>query len=152
MDEEEKSIRKYQGNGGYDSRKTFFLSKLLALFFIILVLILILKDANFNSHKGYYRYDDDVYYCISDDWYHYDGGWTEVGSTAPGPVAISANYDEYFISKSWDPSIETTDWNNSSYYDRYHTSNSSSDDNDSDYDWDSNDSWDSGNTDWGSDW
>ena len=152
MDEEEKSIRKNRGNGGYDGRKTFFLSKLLALFFIILVLILILKDANFNSHKGYYRYDDDVYYCISDDWYHYDGGWTEVSSTAPGPVAISANYDEYFISKSWDPSIETTNWNNSSYYDRYHTSNSSSDDNDSDYDWDSNDSWDSGNTDWGSDW
>ena len=143
---------KYPQKKGYNYKTTYFFAKLLAWLFIIGVLLLSFRGANFNTHKGYYRYDDEVYYCIRDDWYHYDGGWKEISSTAPAPVAISANYDEYFISKTWDSSIETTNWNYSSYYSRYNTSNSSSDDNYTDYNWDSNDSWDSGNTDWDSDW
>ena len=110
------------------------------------VVLSILRE---NRHRGYYKYDNDVYYYISDDWYMYDDGWHEVSSTAPGPATISENFDEYYVSDTWNSSIETTDWDNTSYYDRYH---SSSDDNDSDYDWGSDDSWDSGGTDWDSDW
>ena len=51
----------------------------------------------------------------------------------------------------WDSSI--IKFENSGYYeDHYESSGSSSSDYDSDYDWDSGDSWDSGGSDWDSDW
>ena len=140
------------GSGGRSGSGGGLFNGIRSLFYIVVVIIMIsvfVSSLRENRHRGYYSYDNDIYYYISDDWYVYDDGWREVSSTAPGPATISENYDEYYVSDTWDSSMGTTDWDESSYYDRYHSSN---DDNDSDYDWGSDDSWDSGGTDWDSDW
>ena len=104
------------------------------------------------SNNGYYQYRGDTYYRYDMDWYIYDhfSGWRDVesyGYTIPDEVYNADRNSEYYRGSSWDSSLNTTDWNNSEYHERYETSDS-----DSAYDWDSNDSWDSGNTDWDSDW
>ena len=102
-----------------------------------------------SDHNGYYRYGHSVYYNYDDHWFYYDtDNWVEVNQNDPIPKQISSNYDDYYISRYWDQSIDTTNWNDTSYYDRYHVES----DSDSDYDWGDNDTWDADNTDWGSDW
>ncbi|WP_035766734.1 zinc ribbon domain-containing protein [Butyrivibrio sp. NC2002] len=98
-----------------------------------------------NRHNGYYLYNGSYYYDYQDNWYVFDDDWYEVPLSDNAPSVISTNYDDYYVSDSWNSSIATTDWNNTSYYENFQSS-------DSDYDWDSNDSWDSNGTDWDSDW
>ena len=120
-----------------------------------------------NRHNGYYSYNGDTYYHYGNHWYIYDAAladygyetsdfsdsfWLEVDNNKNTDV-IESNYDDYYISKSWDSSIDATDWNNTNYYTDTHTSSYSDSDSDwSDYSWDSSDSWDSGGSDWDSDW
>ena len=63
---------------------------------------------------------------------------------------IKQNYDEYYISLEWNSSYPAGNWDNSEYYDQYHSSSDS--DSNSDYNWGSDGNWDSGGTDWDSDW
>ena len=59
-------------------------------------------------------------------------------------------YSLYVTVTIQNSSYSFDNWDNSSYYEEYHSNDTS--DYNSDYDWDSNDSWDSGGTDWDSDW
>ncbi len=120
----------------------------IAAFCILFGIALIMS---FPDHNGYYRYGHGVYYNYDDHWFYYDtDNWVEISQNDPIPREISSNYDDYYISRNWDQSMDTTNWNDTSFYDRYHVS--SDNDSDSDYDWGNNDTWDSDNTDWGSDW
>ncbi len=142
----------------YKKRKESFTDKLVNLlatgWFIAIIVILIstfiVKPIK-GIHNGYYQYDNYVLYKYQDDWFYWDyPSWYEVDRNDPIPQTISSDYDDYYLSRSWNSSIPSGDWDDSEYYDYYHTSSDS--DYDSDYDWGSDDSWDSGGTDWDSDW
>ncbi len=115
-----------------------------------------------GRHNGYYDYDDSIYYSYNGDWYYYDDdytySWTPVSKEDAIPQEIASNYDDYYLSKNWDSSISATNWDDTTYYEETHASTDSDDyyyddySNDSDYDWGGSDSWDSGGTDWDSDW
>ena len=96
--------------------------------------------------RGYYAIDDGLYYYQDSDWYYYDdygGDWIYYDD--PG------GYDWYgghYYGDSYDGFDDPADaFEASSYYVE------PSDDDDDDYgDSDLFDSWDSGDTDWDSDW
>lgn len=100
-----------------------------------------------NKKEGYYQTSDGIFYKIDNDVYEYtDSGWDY---TSYSTDYLDADDYVYMYDDSW-----STDWDmdssdrfeNTSYYDDYHSS-------DSDYDSGSSyDSWDSGGTDWDSDW
>ena len=116
--------------------------------FCVLFISTFISDFVKGRHNGYYGYNGQTYYSYNDDWYYFsDDDWHEVPYNDPAPQTISSNYDDYYMSKEWNSSIDATDWDESSYYNEHHSSDS-----DSDYDWGGNDSWDSDSTDWGSDW
>lgn len=105
-----------------------------------------------GRHNGYYNYNNTVYYNYDNNWYYYDDyydDWYETGSYDSGVSAIEQSYDDYYVSSDWNSDIQASDWNNTEYYEETHSSSS---DSDSDYDWDSGSDWDSGGTDWSSDW
>ena len=106
----------------------------------------------------YYRYNeatysafDGSYYLYVDDFYDYVPVPME---ELPADLAQhGADYEFDAAHVAWVDDYEFTD---SPYYEEhlastYESSDNSSDD-DSDWDWDSGDSWDSGGTDWDSDW
>ena len=121
---------------------------------ILIILIFSIISARINSaqhkHDGYYNYNDTVYYSYGNNWYYYLDDWYPVDSYDPGVSEISSSYDDYYMSENWTTDMDATDWDDSEYYETEHSSSSS--DSDSDWDWDSSDSWDSGGTDWDSDW
>lgn len=55
--------------------------------------------------------------------------------------------NSYSNAQTWDDGTTFSDVKQSTVYEDNHTSSS-----DSNYDWGGTDSWDSGGTDWGSDW
>ncbi len=132
--------------------KSFFsdISVILAVIFIILGIIGTIIDFIDSRHNGYYQYNDGIYYIYDSHWYYYDDSysWTEVSKYEAIPQEIASSYDDYYLSRDWDTSIDATNWNDSSYYEQTHSNDSY----DSDYDWGNDDSWDSGGTDWDSDW
>lgn len=104
-----------------------------------------------NSYKhpdGYYKYDGNLFYYKSSDWYYYDdyySDWYAVEGYDTSELYDSSR--EYY---QGDDSRWATDWGaydfeNSQAYSDYVESHNS--DSDSSYD-----SWDSGSTDWDSDW
>lgn len=125
--------------------------------FIVLWLVLVFFIVSSNMYKekytGYYRYHNQVYYSVGyQDWYYYSNS---VGDWLPTEQPFNRDYySECYIGKSysdalnddyWDGSAPYfSDFRNSDYYDDY---NWSSDSSGSSYD-----SWDSGSTDWDSDW
>lgn len=105
---------------------------------------------------GYFATSDGYYYHYGfdydTDWYYYDSysDWVPVNTEAlPADLAHPSEVNDFFYTSTWDPSVQFTDFTESEEYQEHY---SSSDSSDSDYDWDSSDSWDSGGTDWGSDW
>ena len=98
----------------------------------------------FTPNRGYYRYNDSYYYYQSGSWYLYDYyyGWDR--TTAPSE--LKSNYKEYYDDSAYDYKYGIDRFEDSSYY--VEPSSSS----DSSSDWSSSDSWDSGSTDWDSDW
>ncbi|MBP3196948.1 MAG: hypothetical protein J6N21_08070 [Butyrivibrio sp.] len=112
-----------------------------------------------NRHNGYYNYDSNYIYSYQDDWYYWDDSeWIFIDQDIPDNKAIindiESNRDEYYLSKEWNSTYTFDNWDNSPYYQQYQSSDTSDHDSDrdTDYDWDSNDSWDSGGTDWDTDW
>lgn len=99
-----------------------------------------------SQHKndGYYSTGDGtVYYHYGSNWYYtYDindaGYWYEADDFP------AADYEEYSLGEDWNSDWGVSDFQNSSTWAELHESSSSSS---SDYD-----SWDSGGTDWDSDW
>lgn len=114
-----------------------------------------------RTARGYYSYGDDLYYYLPDyGYYYYDYAdynyngiydWELVDDSYfyGLPYYDSFAYDEYY-----DSSYGYYDFYDTYYYSDYQESNSSSSyDSDTDYGYDYDyDSWDSGDTDWGSDW
>ena len=128
----------------------------------LIAMAMIICAALFHGrHIGYYQYNDTVYYNDNTSWYYYDDySWRRVQTTDPAPDVIKQNYDDYYLSGRWNSTIDSSDWNNSIYSRSSSSGTRSGSDSgwtsswssDSDYDWGGGDSWDSGGTDWGSDW
>jgi len=112
--------------------------------FYIAIIGVAIGISAFTPHRGYYRYNDSYYYYQSGSWYLYDYyyGWDKVTA----PEELKENYKEYYDTSAYDYSYGIDRFEDSSYY--VEPSSSS----DSSSDWSSSDSWDSGSTDWSSDW
>ena len=96
-----------------------------------------------HHSDGYYQFNNgDIYYHYGDDWYHDDTdfGWIE---TDPPSESQGGDISQYFLGEDYDTDWEVSDFKDSAIYEELNSSESSS----SDYD-----SWDAGDTDWGSDW
>ena len=97
-----------------------------------------------HREDGYYGVGDGtVYYHYGSDWYYtYDtndsGFWYEAEDFP------AANYADYSLGEDWNSDWGVSDFKSSSTWDEISQSHSSGS---SDYD-----SWDSGDTDWDSDW
>lgn len=106
-----------------------------------------------TRHNGYYNYENTVYYKDSSHWYYYDDDYYSWYETSEPYQYDENNTDPYYMGNSysnaqtWDNGSTFSDVKQSTVYEDNHTSS-----NDSDYDWGGGDSWDSGGTDWGSDW
>lgn len=100
------------------------------------------------AHKkdGYYRFDnsDTLWYQYGTNWYYSDSGSSDWYSGEP--IYIGEKQD-YYLGDDFDSDWGSTDFKDSDTWDSMHSSDSSSDSYSSDYD-----SWDSGGTDWSSDW
>ena len=132
----------------------------LIIFIIVLAAYLLMSKAG-HRHDGYYNYNDTVYYNYDNNWYYYDDtydDWYQTDTYDPGVDSITESYDDYYVSEDWNSDMDASDWDDSYYYDETHSSSSSDYDSDydssydSDWDWDSGSDWDSGGSDWDSDW
>lgn len=114
--------------------------------------------ADTDISKGYYSCDDRYFYHIESDyqsgWYEYSySDWSDVDyDELPGDLKHNSIVNDFYYTPTWDASTQITDFTTSYAYEEYVDSHSSSSSDDSDYDWDSGSSWDSGDTDFGSDW
>ncbi|MBR1558640.1 MAG: zinc-ribbon domain-containing protein [Clostridia bacterium] len=120
--------------------------------FVILVVVLALAFAVFSflavrhenrvhAHDGYYRFNDDaLYYRYGDDWYYddYYYDWV-IWNSIPYD-----DYESYYIGSDYDDGWGYSDFAYSDAWESIQDENRTSS---SDYD-----SWDSGGTDWSSDW
>lgn len=115
---------------------------------LVVMLLLTAALAGYSRHQhrndGYYGTGDGtVYYHYGPRWYYTDdtnsaGYWYET-DTFP-----ASDYEEYALGEDWSSDWGVSDFKSSSTWDEINESHSSSS---SDYD-----SWDSGDTDWDSDW
>ena len=98
--------------------------------------------------RGYYRYNDEYYYCQGGNWYYYDDGWLPVIADS----ALTDHYDDYYESTVFNREYGVTDFASSGYYDpnTYENDGNWNDDDDDDWDW-GDDDWDDIG-DWDSDW
>ena len=121
------------------------------IFLMILVMISVLGDIN-PQHNGYYSINNQLYYRAGSNWYHYNDYSDDWSRSYNVPSAFnSSNWEDYQNTSSHHGPY--TSFESTYYYRNWKTdSNSgSSYSNDDDHDWSSND-WDSGYTDWNSDW
>ena len=154
-------------------RQTSLLKKLLIFFAILLLVSMLMRSCSSTPtadlSPGYYNYDGGTYYHTQQDdsWYSYDNGsWSPIHNI-PGVIIQSGS--DYFSGSGYHYSSSYgvpyySDFSESEYYDDYadswepssssssSSSSWSSYDDDDDWDWDSSDSWDSGYSDWDSDW
>jgi len=106
---------------------------------------------------GYYLVNNEYYYHYNSSadsgWYRYDKSsedWHPAShSTLPAELRNNETAENYYYQSTWDPATQTTDFTTS---DAYKNETARRDNDDSDYDWDSGSDWDSGGTDWDSDW
>lgn len=118
------------------------------------------RDHNASSTiaKGYYQVDDDILYHLGDyyydGWYGYDSDddeWYALDMDAvPEALHHPSIAEDFYFTPTWDASTQFSDFEDTDTY--RDASKQWNNDDDSDYDWGSNDSWDSGDTDWDSDW
>lgn len=100
-----------------------------------------IADHRAHANDGYYRFDDDgIYYLYGGDWYYDDpyDDWV-----AREPVYYD-DYTDYYMGSSYDTEWGYSDFRQSETWDQIqedeHTTSSDYSD------------WDSGDTDWDSDW
>ena len=96
-----------------------------------------------HANDGYYRSENNYYYRYGNDWYTsyddvsgIDDGWYEIGG--------EPNYEVEYLGDDYDSDWEVSDFKSSDTWQEIVESHSSDS---SDYD-----DWDSGDTDWDSDW
>lgn len=112
--------------------------------FIIIVLITIFNNCRLHKNDGYYRFTNDP----SVTWYHYGNDWyySDIGTSSwhTGDPGYGDSYTDYYAGDDYSSDWGVTDFKDSTTWDSIQSDSSSSS---SDYD-----SWDSGGTDWDSDW
>lgn len=97
-----------------------------------------------HKNDGYYQFNNDTtWYHYGDDWYYTDND-TSVGGWYYDTPPVEGNYSDYYIGDDYNSDWGVSDFEESTTWDSIQESHSSSS---SDYD-----SWDSGGTDWDSDW
>lgn len=117
---------------------------LIAATVIVIALVaffMIRADKRAHAHDGYYRFDDaGLYYLYGSTWYYDDGyyDWYVVDD-----MDYDGGYDDYYLGGDYDSGWGYSDFGESPAWEQIQADRSSS----SDYD-----SWDSGGTDWSSDW
>lgn len=113
-----------------------------------------------RKKQGYYKdADNGMYYHLDDDWYYWnDSGWYPYYEDVGDWEYLGSDYEpEYSDYGVWEDFSDTgyyeEDVNEHSYED-HHDEYSHEDHDDYDDDWSSDDfdDWDSGDTDWDSDW
>lgn len=142
-----------------------------AIIFMFATAITYVINTNYIKHHTarYYNYDNQIYCEYDEKYYKYDtdaGDYTFI-SRGSVPDEILDNGDSYTWHYSEDAWIGNsfTEFTSSDYYSDnittystysgssvYDYDSGSSYSNDSSYDWDSGSSWDSGGSDWDSDW
>lgn len=107
--------------------------------FVALTIFFISQELKKPS-RGYYHYDDGLYYYQDDYWYYYydDYGWYP----AENQPELNEKWADYYEGATIADDGSIVNFEMTEYYS--HTDSSSS--------WSSSDSWDSGSTDWSSDW
>lgn len=113
-------------------------------FFLIAAIFAIFDKTPPN---GYYNYQGTEYYHQGSSWYYYDKETDDWYKSTTDIDIDEDNADQYRIYTHESSDFESSSWYDSGSYD-------DDDDYDSDYDWGSSSSsdWDSGSTDWDSDW
>ncbi len=117
-----------------------------------------------RTESGYYHCNSGYYYHLTgiydDDWYYFDDDtWQSVDYAAlPEQLQHPSAAQDFYYTPVWDAETQLTDFEDSPLYQQIvqtepgETEAQTRSDSDSDFNWDSNDSWDSGDTDWDSDW
>lgn len=122
---------------------------------IAMVLAVLAFTSAFGPSDGYYAYtaEDALiedYYYLGGSWYYFDNGQEYNDYTwhkTKVPSELSKNWEQYYQGKDYSETYGVSDFMDTTYYTDYESSH----DSDS-YDWGSTDSWDSGYTDFSSDW
>ena len=117
-----------------------------------------------RTESGYYHCGSGYYYHLTgiydDDWYYFDDDtWQSVDYAAlPEQLQHPSAAQDFYYTPVWDAETQLTDFEDTPLYQQIvqtepgETEAQTRSDSDSDFNWDSNDSWDSGDTDWDSDW
>lgn len=142
---EEKAKNSGHGSGSQNKKKNNSEGKAIV-GLILFILVGAIITGILEKDRGYYVYNGNTYYNLSNDWYIYDD-YNDYWYTTDVDDELNENYKDYYQSESYSDSYGTSDFEDTSYYEEW-----SSSDWDSDSSWSSSDSWDSGGGDWGSDW
>ena len=114
------------------------------IFLLLLTAVMAAYSLHLHRDDGYYGTGNGtVYYHYGSSWYYTDdtgsaGDWYETDEFP------AADYESYSLGEDWDSDWGVSDFRSSDAWDEINESHSSSS---SDYE-----SWDSGDTDWDSDW
>jgi len=101
-------------------------------------------QAKMHANDGYYRFNTPgIYYCYGGDWY-YNDGYSDWTPAYYGPYDDYEDRSDYYIGDSYDRSWGYSDFEDSQVWQQIQEESRTSS---RDYD-----SWDSSDTDWGSDW
>lgn len=143
------------------SKKAFFALIFGIAFVMIIMAFIAASDDSSLPSDGYYKYENDYYYCHGFDWYRYDDyydNWEEIEV----PKELHDNHSNYYSSSYYSDGYGVSDiedstyaesWGDDTSWDSDNSWDSDDDDSwDSDNSWDSDDSWDSDFGDWDSDW
>lgn len=137
----------YMRNAFKMPRKNFLRSTIFLLVFILATVGTLKVGCDSVLHpEGYYQMDGQTVYHIGQSWYSYDSDTSDWSSmTSSESEAYSSSATDYYVGETWNSGWGdiSESFTNSDAYDRYIDDHSSS----PDYD-----SWDSGGTDWSSDW
>lgn len=115
-------------------------------------------ERNARTAAGYYQADDLTWYHLGsiydDGWYFYDDDsdeWAAASADAlPEELLHPSLAEDFYFTPTWDNSTQFSDFEDTALYQE---AKAQWDNHDGDsYSWNSDDSWDSGDTDWDSDW
>ena len=126
------------------NRKRLILTALVIAVAVIIFIIVFIRTPN----NGYYLVDDSYYYYQSGSWYYYDDDYDDWYYYSDSAPYDGGSYGDYYYGDTYDSTYGAGDFSSSSYYD---TSGGWSDSDDSYDSYDYSD-WDSGGSDWDSDW
>ena len=125
----------------------------ITLMIISLITTLVIVFVGNTTQEGYYNFYGQTYYYLNrwylyNDYLYIEGEWYPESDP---PLELIDNSREYYLSDTYDPPYGVSDFRETSYYSNHKNSKHSSDGN-TYYGNDSDSSWDSGATDWDSDW